>query len=91
VYDRHIHVFYIGNIDHVQYCDKVKVIVDFLGVELTLDELTKLWDMQRGQRSVIVDNIHAILVAAAIRFNTDQLEHLFSLIQQVASLFSFLF
>ena len=67
----------------MQYCEKVKTIVDFLGVELTLDELTKLWAMQRGQRNVVIDNIHSILVAAAIKFNVEQLEHLFSLIQEV--------
>ena len=35
-----------GNIDQVQYCDKIKNIVDFLGTKLSVDELTKIWRMQ---------------------------------------------
>ena len=37
---------FLGNIDQVQYCDKIKNIVDFLGVKLSIDELTKIWEMQ---------------------------------------------
>lgn len=35
-----------GNIDQVQYCDKVKNITDFLGMKLSKEELTKIWKMQ---------------------------------------------
>ena len=35
-----------GNIDQAQYCDKIKGIVDFLGTDLTSDELTMIWKMQ---------------------------------------------
>ena len=35
-----------GNIDQVQYCDKIKNIVDFLGTRLSDDELMKIWKMQ---------------------------------------------
>jgi len=35
-----------GNIDQVQYCDKVKNITDFLGMKLSIEELTKIWKMQ---------------------------------------------
>ena len=36
----------IGNIDQVQYCDKIKNIVDFLGTRLSDEELMKIWKMQ---------------------------------------------
>jgi len=35
-----------GNIDQVQYCDKIKNIVDFLGTRLSDEELMKIWKMQ---------------------------------------------
>eukprot|EP00105_Crassostrea_gigas_P001822 XP_011414140.1 PREDICTED: ubiquitin carboxyl-terminal hydrolase 24 [Crassostrea gigas] len=35
-----------GNIDQVQYCEKVKGIVDFLGSEITIEELAMIWKMQ---------------------------------------------
>ncbi|KAH3849056.1 hypothetical protein DPMN_091445, partial [Dreissena polymorpha] len=35
-----------GNIDQAQYCDKIKGIVDFLGTDLSSDELTSIWKMQ---------------------------------------------
>ena len=38
-----------GNIDQVQYCDKVNNVADFLGAKLSQDELTKIWKMQVGQ------------------------------------------
>lgn len=39
-------MFFSGNIDQVQYCEKVKGIVDFLGSEITLEELAMIWKMQ---------------------------------------------
>ena len=38
-----------GNIDQAQYCDKIKGIVDFLGTDLSSDELTMIWKMQVGR------------------------------------------
>ena len=38
---------------------------------------------QHDESSVVVDNIHAIIAAAAIKFNSQQLENLFVLIQKV--------
>jgi len=38
---------------------------------------------QFGKHPTEVDNIHNILATAAVRFNTNQLDHLFILIQQV--------
>ncbi|XP_070563005.1 ubiquitin carboxyl-terminal hydrolase 24-like isoform X2 [Ptychodera flava] len=71
-----------GNIDQSQYCDKIKGIVEFLGSRLSLDELTKIWKMQNGQQATVVDNIHSIMAAAAVKFSAQQLEHLFMLIQK---------
>ncbi|XP_077980970.1 ubiquitin carboxyl-terminal hydrolase 24-like [Glandiceps talaboti] len=71
-----------GNIDQSQYCDKIKGIVEFLGSRLSLEELTKIWKMQNGQQATVVDNIHSIMAAAAVKFSGQQLEHLFTLIQK---------
>ncbi|BFY99847.1 hypothetical protein BsWGS_02887 [Bradybaena similaris] len=71
-----------GNIDQAQYCDKIKGIVDFLGAKLSLDELTMIWKMQNGQTNNVTDNIHSIIAAAAVKFDSTQLEHLFLLIQK---------
>ncbi|KAH9492249.1 Ubiquitin carboxyl-terminal hydrolase 24 [Bulinus truncatus] len=71
-----------GNIDQTQYCDKIKVIVDFLGSKLSLDELSMIWKMQNGQTNNVIDNIHSIIAAAAVKFEFNQLEHLFLLIQK---------
>ncbi len=38
---------------------------------------------QKGEANVVIDNIHSIIVAAGIKFNEPQLEHLFILIQDV--------
>ena len=35
-----------GNIDQVQYTDRIKSIVEFLGSRLSLEELTKMWNLQ---------------------------------------------
>ncbi|CAL1529935.1 unnamed protein product [Lymnaea stagnalis] len=71
-----------GNIDQAQYCDKIKGIVEFLGAKLSLDELSMIWKMQNGQTNNVIDNIHSIIAAAAVKFESNQLEHLFLLIQK---------
>lgn len=38
---------------------------------------------QSGQSSTVIENIHTIIAAAAVKFNSDQLNHLFVLIQKV--------
>jgi len=43
-----------GNIDQVQYCDKIKNIVDFLGTHLSDEELMKIWKMQVCETRVIL-------------------------------------
>ncbi|PIK60872.1 putative ubiquitin carboxyl-terminal hydrolase 24 [Apostichopus japonicus] len=60
-----------GNIDQTQYCDKLKVIVEFIGSKLSAEELTKIWKMQNDQPLTVVDNIHDIMAAAAIKFNDE--------------------
>ncbi|KAL3868453.1 hypothetical protein ACJMK2_041259 [Sinanodonta woodiana] len=71
-----------GNIDQAQYCDKIKGIVDFLGTELSLDELSMIWKLQNGQTNNVIENIHSIIAAAAVKFDPSQLEHLVLLIQK---------
>lgn len=38
---------------------------------------------QAGQSSTVIENIHTIIAAAAVKFSFDQLTHLFVLIQKV--------
>nr|XP_023674608.1 ubiquitin carboxyl-terminal hydrolase 24 isoform X1 [Paramormyrops kingsleyae] len=71
-----------GNIDQAQYCDRIKGIIELLGSKLSLDELSKIWRIQAGQSSTVIENIHTIIAAAAVKFNSDQLNHLFVLIQK---------
>jgi len=39
---------------------------------------------QSGQSSTVIENIHTIIAAAAVKFSSDQLNHLFVLIQKVS-------
>ncbi|KAM4629624.1 ubiquitin carboxyl-terminal hydrolase 24 isoform 3-T3 [Polymixia lowei] len=71
-----------GNIDQAQYCERIKGIIELLGSKLSLDELSKIWRIQAGQSSTVIENIHTIIAAAAVKFNVDQLSHLFVLIQK---------
>uniref|UniRef100_A0A8C7FJR2 Ubiquitin specific peptidase 24 n=1 Tax=Oncorhynchus kisutch TaxID=8019 RepID=A0A8C7FJR2_ONCKI len=71
-----------GNIDQAQYCDRIKGIIELLGSKLSLDELSKIWMIQAGQSSTVIENIHTIMAAAAVKFNFEQLSHLFVLIQK---------
>ncbi|ELT87807.1 hypothetical protein CAPTEDRAFT_215538 [Capitella teleta] len=70
-----------GNIDQMQYCDKVKNLVEHLGTKLSLEELSKIWRMQNGESTVVIDNIHSIIAACGVKFSTTQLDQLFKLIQ----------
>ena len=40
---------------------------------------------QNGQSGLVVDNIHTIIAAAAVKFNQEQLEHLFTSVQKVGA------
>ena len=71
-----------GNIDHVQYTDRIKGLVEFLGPRLSSDELSQIWTM--GDKSFhVVDNLHGVLAAAAPKLATPQFDHLLHLIQEV--------
>ena len=35
-----------GNLHQSQYCDKIRSIVEFLGAQLSMEELTTMWEMQ---------------------------------------------
>ncbi|XP_067368392.1 ubiquitin carboxyl-terminal hydrolase 24 isoform X5 [Channa argus] len=71
-----------GNIDQAQYCERIKGIIELLGSKLSVDELSKIWRIQAGQSSTVIENIHTIIAAAAVKFSFDQLTHLFVLIQK---------
>lgn len=45
--------------------------------------LILVWAFQAGQSSTVIENIHTIIAAAAVKFSFDQLTHLFVLIQKV--------
>lgn len=45
--------------------------------------------LQAGQSSTVIENIHTIVAAAAVKFSFDQLTHLFVLIQKVGRLVAF--
>lgn len=42
-------------------------------------------EFQSGQSSTVIENIHTIIAAAAVKFSFDQLTHLFVLIQKVSA------
>ena len=44
-----------------------------------------VWLFQAGQSSTVIENIHTIIAAAAVKFSFDQLTHLFVLIQKVSA------
>ena len=70
-----------GNIDQVQYTDRIRSIVEFLGPRLSTDELTKMWNLQETSPNVM-DNVYSIMSGAANKFSLAQFEHLTSLIKE---------
>ncbi|KAB7497643.1 hypothetical protein Anas_01167, partial [Armadillidium nasatum] len=71
-----------GNLDQVQYTDRMKQLVEFLGPKLKEEELTKIWNLCDKTSPHVVDNIHRIMIAAATRFNPRQFDHLLKLIRK---------
>ncbi|XP_071548346.1 ubiquitin carboxyl-terminal hydrolase 24-like isoform X1 [Panulirus ornatus] len=71
-----------GNIDQVQYTDRMKELVEFMGPKLREEELSRIWLMAEKASPHVVDNIHRIMAAAATRFNPHQFDHLLSLIRK---------
>ena len=49
-----------------------------------MDLLIPVSAFQAGQSSTVIENIHTIIAAAAVKFSFDQLTHLFVLIQKVS-------
>jgi ubiquitin carboxyl-terminal hydrolase 9/24 len=72
-----------GNIDQVQYTDRIKAIVEFLCPRLGTDDLDKMWQLQDSSpNSQIMENVYAIMASAASKFNLNQFEHLTTLIKK---------
>ena len=72
-----------GNIDQVQYTDRIKAIVEFLGPRLSAEELTNIWNLgEGGENSHVQDNVHGIISAAASKFSLAQFELLNRLIKE---------
>ena len=67
--------------DQMQYTEWIKLLVEFLGFRLSLEELSGIWALQRGST---MDNIHSVLIGAAAKFSDKQITHLFSLIHKVS-------
>ena len=72
-----------GNIDQVQYTDRIKAIVEFLGTRLSNEELSKMWALQKtnSANAHVVENVHDIISGAAAQFDAGQFEHLTVLIK----------
>ena len=43
-----------GNLHQSQYCEKIKSILEFLGQQLSMEELTTMWEMQVDKNPVQV-------------------------------------
>lgn len=71
-----------GPIDQVQYSDRIKAIVEFLGPRLAREEISKMWRLQDSANAHVVENVHAIMAGASAKFSLSQLEHLTGLIRE---------
>ena len=72
-----------GNIDQVQYTDRIQAIVEFLGPRLEESELTKMWRMaERAGNAHVADNVCGMLAASASKLTPTQFEHLTSLVRE---------
>jgi ubiquitin carboxyl-terminal hydrolase 9/24 len=74
-----------GNLHQSQYSDRVKTMMELLGSQLSKEQLIKIWAIQTGKHPIVIENIHAIMAAAAVKFDTAQMDHLFDLIQETWS------
>ena len=72
-----------GNIDQVQYTDRIKSIVEFLCPKLGKEDLEKIWKLHDSSfNTQIMENVHTIMASAASRFSYEQYEHLAEMIKQ---------
>ncbi|KAK2704726.1 ubiquitin carboxyl-terminal hydrolase 24-like [Artemia franciscana] len=71
-----------GNIDHIQYTERIKNLLEFLGPKLSKEDLTHIWALADRQTSYqAVDNIYGIIAPASAKFVPELFEHLLFLIQ----------
>lgn len=63
-----------GNVDHAQYCERAKRVVQFLVPRLARDDVVRIWSRMERQTSNVIDNIHGIFAAAAARFTNEQFD-----------------
>ena len=73
-----------GNIDQVQYTDRMKELVEFMGPKLQQEELSRIWHMADKASPHVIDNIQRIMAAAATRFNPQQFDFLLGLVRKVS-------
>jgi len=72
-----------GNVDQVQYTDKIQAIVEFLGPRLSNEELGKMWrTAEKSSNPHVADNVRGMLAGAAARLSLTQLEHLTDLAKE---------
>ena len=72
-----------GNLDQSQYAERLKAIVEFLGVRLGKEDLDRMWHLlETSTNSQIIENVHGILATAASKLNLELYEHLTSLIKK---------
>ena len=63
-----------GNIDHVQYSNQTKAIVDFLAPNLQKEDLDRIWHLQDIPSKM--ENIHAIISSASSKISWELYLHL---------------
>ncbi len=72
-----------GNLDQVQYTERLKTIVEFLGPRLGKEDIERMWYLlDTSTNSQIIDNVHKILASAAAKLNLELYEHLTALIKK---------
>jgi len=71
-----------SHIDQSQYSDKIRVLVEFIGDRLSMDELTQLWRLQDNTSLSVAENIQLIVASAAPEFNEHQLDLLYKLVHK---------
>ncbi|CAG0887292.1 unnamed protein product [Darwinula stevensoni] len=77
-----LHLVLEGNTDQVQYMEKVKNVVEYMGPDLREDELQRMWKLQDAGNSHTVENLHAVLAGAVSRLSPKHIQCLTSLIHK---------
>ncbi len=72
-----------GNIDQVQYTDRIQTIVEFLGPRLDNEELTKMWRLaESASNAHVADNVYGMMAASGAKLTLSQFEHLTCLVKE---------